>query len=374
MRKVVILYKFLPQYRVDFFNQLREELTKKNIELILIYGKLKDTHSKKNDEVDLPWAIYRENKILNIGKYHLIWQPSLDYIKECDLVIVEQANKLLINYLLMLMRKISKIKFAYWGHGANLQDKSDSLMNKFKYLYLNQCDYWFAYTEGVKRFLEKKSVSTDIITVVNNAIDTQTLRNQYINYSLEEVNKAKYELEIEGDNIAIYSGALYNIKKIDFLIASAILIKKSIYDFHLIIIGSGPDNHIAIEASEKYSWIHYVGPKFGIDRIVYFKMASLFMLPGAVGLAILDSFSTDTPLVTTNIPLHGPEIEYLKTDYNGIMTEFNLSVYSKQIIYLLQNKNVLASLKVGCITSFEKYTVENMVHNFIEGVEKCLER
>ena len=32
MKKVIILYKFLPQWRVDFFNRLRNELLKENIE------------------------------------------------------------------------------------------------------------------------------------------------------------------------------------------------------------------------------------------------------------------------------------------------------------------------------------------------------
>jgi glycosyltransferase involved in cell wall biosynthesis len=372
MKKVLILYKFLPQYRVDFFNQLKEELYRRDIELTLIYGKMKDSHSSKKDEVDLPWAIYRENKVINIGNSTLLWQPSLDYIKQSDVVIVEQANKLIINYYLMFMRIFSKRKFSFWGHGRNMQGEEKGLKNKLKYFYIGFCDYWFAYTDGVKDFIISKNVSPHRITVVNNAIDTKTLREQYIECNDIDVINTKKELNISSSNIAIYSGSLYDIKKIDFLIESAVEIRKSIDDFQLIVIGSGSDSYIVEEASKKFDWIHAVGAKFGKDRVVYFKMASLFMLPGAVGLAILDSFATQTPMVTTDMPLHGPEIDYLKNDINGAMTTFDIDEYSKKVISLFKDKVLLNTLEKGCIDSSEAYTVEHMVDRFANGVEECL--
>ncbi len=321
MKKVLILYRFLPQYRVEFYNLLKEELKKENIELTLIYGKLKDSNSKKNDEIDIPWAIYRENKIIKIYKYHLLWQSCLDKVRDSDLVIAEQANSLLINYILIVLRKLLKFKFALWGHGANLQDDPNSQRNKFKYLFLAKNDHWFAYTESVKKFLLSKNVTNDNITVVNNAIDTKTLKQQYIECSNADVIDMKNEMEIESDNIAVYSGAIYNIKRIDFLIKAGKKVSEKIDDFHLLIIGAGPDQYLVEKASEKYPWLHYVGPKFGKDRVVYFKMASLLLLPGAVGLAILDAFVTETPMVTTDYKLHGPEIAYLENNKNGIITD-----------------------------------------------------
>lgn len=373
MKRVLILYKFLPQYRVDFFNQLKDELYKKDIELILVYGKMKDAHSIKKDEVDLSWAIYRENKVISIGKTDLLWQPALNLAIKSDLVIVEHANKLLVNYVLIFMRIFSNMKLAFWGHGRNMQGKVNGFKNRLKYAYIGWCDHWFAYTEGVKEFLIEKNVSEDIITVVNNAIDTKLLRSQYLECSIDEIDKVKKELQIKGDNIAVYSGALYDIKKIDFLIKSAIEIRKDIDNFHLIIIGSGSDGHIVEKASKQYAWIHCMGPKFAKDKVVYFRIASIFMLPGAVGLAVLDSFATETPMITTDIPLHGPEIDYLRNNINGVMTKFDIVDYTSTITNLLKNRNVLDTLKQGCLSSLEYYTVEHMVEEFSKGVEKCLE-
>lgn len=374
MTKVLILYKFLPQYRVEFFDKLRDSLLEHNIELTLIYGKLKNQDSTKNDERSLDWAVYRENKVLNIGSIGLLWQPCLDMLPDTDLVIVEQANSLLVNYLLIPLSKFMKFKFAFWGHGANLQDDPNSIKNRFKYFFLNQSDHWFAYTYGVEKFLVEKGVDSDKITVVNNAIDTIRLKEQYENLSIKEVDDLKIQMGINSCNIAIYCGGIYKEKRIDFLIQTAKKIKEQIRDFHLIFVGAGPDAYKVEEASENYDWIHYVGAKFGTERVPYFKMADLFLMPGLVGLAILDTFATETPMVTTDFPYHSPEIEYLENDKNGIVTADNIDDYSKRVIDLFRNRGKIDKLKEGCFESSKLYSTEKMVKNFKDGILKCLQK
>jgi L-malate glycosyltransferase len=375
MKKILILYKFLPHYRIEFFNQLKKKLkVDHDINLELIYGKLKNENSKKNDERDLPWAEFRENKVIKIGNTELLWQSSLDKIKEVDLIIVEQANSLLVNYVLLFLSKFMKFKFSFWGHGANLQDNQNSVRNKFKYFFLNKVDYWFAYTENVKSFLISKKVDEAIISVLNNSIDTKSLKDSYDNIEDEYVSSLKKDLNIYSNNIAIYCGGIYKEKRIQFLLDTAKKVKVEISDFNLIILGAGPDDFMVKEASEQHNWIHYLGPKFGIEKVAYFKMSSLFLMPGLVGLAILDSFATQTPMITTEFPYHSPEIEYLENSKNGFITKNDLISYSDKLIELFNNPDQLDNLKKGCITSSNLYNTENMVNNFIEGVIKCLEK
>lgn len=373
MKKVLILYKFLPQYRVEFFDKLRDALLKHDIELVLIYGKLKNKDAQKNDERSLTWAVYRENKVLNIGSIGLLWQPCLDMLPKVDLVIVEQANSLLVNYLLIPLSKVMKFKFAFWGHGANLQDDPNSIKNKFKYFFLNQSDHWFAYTKGVEKFLSSKGVTSDKITVVDNAIDTRSLKEQYVELPMESVKDLKIKMGIDSNNIALYCGGIYKEKRIDFLIEASKAIKEVVKDFHLIFVGAGQESYKVEEASENYDWIHYVGAKFGSDRVAYFKMSELFLMPGLVGLAILDAFATQTPMVTTDFPYHSPEIEYLENGENGIITSNSIEDYSKLVIDLFQNQEKIWSLKEGCLKSSALYSTENMVENFKNGILKCLQ-
>lgn len=372
MKKVAIIFRMIHQYRKEFYDQLHESLLKDNIELTLIYGKInsKDTKSR-GDQVDVEWGKFIHNKIIRIGGKELIWQPCLKDLKNKDMVIVENANKLLINYYLMLARRWMGLKFCYWGHGRNMQSNEDSIVNKFKYMYLNKCDWWFAYTQGVKDFLTSKGFPSNKITIVQNAIDTKILRQQYADVSESETKSLKNELGISGENVGIYCGAMYAEKKIDFILDSCYKIKEAVPDFQMLFLGSGIDAHKVSEAAAEHDWIHYVGPKFGQDRVKYFKIASIQIMPGAVGLGILDSFALETPLITTFQDFHGPEIYYLENEKNGLITEENLEVYSKAIIDLLVSKNYKKMIDY-CRLCAGKYTIEKMVSNFKVGVLECL--
>ncbi|MEE9446069.1 MAG: glycosyltransferase family 4 protein [Cocleimonas sp.] len=372
MKRVLILYKFLPQYRVEFFEKLRLALLSHDIELDLVYGRLKNQDSKKNDERNLEWASFRENKQIKIGSTNLLWQPSLDKVTKSDLVIVEQANSLLINYLLIPLSKVMRFKLAFWGHGANLQEDPTSIKNKFKYFFLKRPHCWFAYTQGVKKFLMSKGVSTESITVVDNAIDTVSLKNQYDDYSEADLSIIKHDLGIKSNNIAVYCGGIYADKRIEFLIEASQKIKQEVEDFQLLFVGAGPEQYKIEEAVKQYSWIHYIGPKFGLERVPYFKMSKLFLMPGLVGLAVLDTFATQTPMVTTEYPFHSPEIEYLINEKNGVITSNDMESYVKKVVELLKSDEGLASLKSGCLKSSSLYSTENMVENFTSGIVKCL--
>ena len=116
MKKVLIVDRLLMQYRVDFFNRLKKNLFEKGIELHLIYGKSKKDKNTKNDETDIIWAKFIPNKTFYLGGKEIIWQPIRQELKKYDLVIVEYANRNLINYYLIFKRLFFKLKMAFWGH------------------------------------------------------------------------------------------------------------------------------------------------------------------------------------------------------------------------------------------------------------------
>jgi len=373
MKKVLILQKVLPEYRVSFFNKLRHKLTEYNIQLDLIYGSGSKEEQLKKDKVDIDWATKKENIIFNIAGKEIYWQPVLKEIKEYDLIIAEQANKLIINYLLNLKRNFSNQKFAFWGHGTNLQAGGSTFGNIYKRLFIKKCDWWFAYTDSVKRFLIKQGYDTNKITVVQNAIDTSTLKEQYRSINEIEANKLKATLGIQSENVAIYCGGMYEEKRLPFLIEACDLIREKISDFQIIFIGAGKQEELVKQATEHRDWIHYVGPKRGREKAVYFNLAKVFLMPGLVGLAVLDAFCTQTPMITTDYPYHSPEIEYVEDGKNGIITINNLSDYTEKVCDALMNKDgLLDKLVEGCEAASTKYTVDQMAENFSEGVSKAL--
>ncbi len=367
-KKVVIIQNIIPHYRKEFFEKLKEKLDREGVEFRLIYGVGSDNGK---GEVDFSWGTVIQPINIKIGKLVLFWRPCLSHLKNADLVICEQSNKNLITYYLMIARLFSKMKFAFWGHGRNRQSDKNSFSNKFKRFFIKNVDWWFAYTNQVKEELANLGYPENQITDVQNAIDTSNLIEEYNNFENKE-SSIKVELRIDSDNIAIYCGRIYSNKRIDFLLQAADHIKQQIPDFHLLIIGTGEQLTMLKQNIINKPWIHYLGPKFGLDRVKYFRISKVLLMPGLVGLAIVDSFALQTPIITTNYPYHSPEISYLANGINGVITENNLESYSNAVVELLTNREKLEKLQSGCKLSKEKYTIKNMVSNYFQGISNCI--
>jgi glycosyltransferase involved in cell wall biosynthesis len=371
MKNVLFINKVLPQYRVDFFNQLKSELIRHDVELHLIYGKANKTDALKKDEVEIKWAQCIPNRRLRFGKSEILWQPYIKYLNDKDLILVQTENKLFLNYYLILARHFTKSKLGFWGPAKNMREENDTWPNRFRFLFLKKCDWWFGYTTGVKKFLMERNFPEERITVVQNAIDTHKLRKDYFEVTEMEISELKSQLGIKGNNTALFCGSMYKGKSLDFILEACHKIKKDIPDFNMIFVGSGVEAVKAFEASKKFSWIHYVGTRFGRERVMFFKISAVQLMPRLVGLAILDSFAMETPIITTSNPFHGAEIDYLENGINGIMTEDDVNEYSNVVIQLLKTERY-RELLPGCKTSAEKYTTEAMVENFKNGILSAL--
>jgi glycosyltransferase involved in cell wall biosynthesis len=82
-------------------------------------------------------------------------------------------------------------------------------------------------------------------------------------------------------------------------------------------------------------------------------------------LSILDTFALGTPLVTTNAVGHGPEIEYLKNNVNGIMVADtnDPQVYADAAILLLENEEMRQLLVSGCQAARNIYTSKTWLND-----------
>jgi glycosyltransferase involved in cell wall biosynthesis len=101
-------------------------------------------------------------------------------------------------------------------------------------------------------------------------------------------------------------------------------------------------------------------------------VADVVFNPGAVGLHVLDSFCAGVPMVTTGEARHGPEIAYLKHDVNGLIVAGDASRYADAVIGLLQDPAMMARLRSAALADAQRYTLDNMVERFADGIERCL--
>lgn len=371
--KVTIIQRILPHYRIPFFEALHHELVRTGIELQLIYGQEHPGAVPRSERLSHPWTIRIENRYFNTLFGQLVWQPCLNHLEDSDLIVFEQANSLLLNYWLMMRRGQYKNRLAFWGHGRNFQTHSRySLREGLKKWFINQVDWWFAYTESSAKTVRESGFPSDRITVVQNTIDTNELESALAGVMPADLNDLRAHLGLANDHVALYCGGLYAGKQLDFLITACQAIRQRVSNFHVIFIGNGPEQGKIERAAQEHKWIHYVGPRFGRDRAMYFRVSQALLMPGLVGLAIVDSFVARTPLFTTNIRSHSPEISYLEHGINGMVTPFSISDYASAVAEFFESEELQKRLREGCQRDASVYTFAHFVERFASGIIHCI--
>lgn len=375
--KILVIKRYERDFRVPFYRLLKNRLAEKNIQLDLYYGEPDADEKKSIRDYIKDESIGKKvkNIYFKLGGVHVCYQPCMSLVSKADLVIVQQGNRELFNYLLLLRRMLTrKPKIAFWGHGRNFQGNPDSLKEKFKYWYSNKVDFWIAYNELSKKLLVDRGFDKEKVVAINNTIDSKSQIAFFD--SITEPEKAalrsKYGIK-ESDPVGIFCASIYHDKQIDFLLEALDTVKSRLPDFRFIMVGKGVEDYKVIEYAQKHAdWFHYVGNKFHEEKILHFSIAGFQAIPGAVGLNIIDSFSFLCPLITTSIKNHGPEIAYLANRENGIMTDVDKEAYAAAIIQAATDKVFKQKLDEGCNKARQQYSIENMVENFLQGVLKII--
>lgn len=365
---VLVVQRRMPHYRVAFFEALRESLAQQDCQLRLAYGTPTEEEAGKQDSAEISWAEKLDTRYFAGGR--LCWQPFRTQLDGVSMVIMTPENKLLYNLVVQLTNP--KFKIALWGHGANLQGNPKSLRERFKRVIAKKADWWFGYTQMSVPLIERSGFPTNRITVLNNSIDTAELAEMCAAVRPEALSRLREEIGLKGKHIGIYVGSLYEEKRIDFMLEAAAAIRAKIPDFEFLIVGSGPQKSLVEAFCAQQPWAHYLGVRKGQDKVNCIALSQVMINPGLVGLGILDSFVCGVPMLTTDCGLHSPEIAYLNSGVNGLMTPNTLQEYVGAVVELFQDETALQRLQAGCLESAKEYTVENMARNFAEGVIKCL--
>ena len=374
IRRVTIQQRRLVRYRVTLFEQLRATLAERGVELRVVYGQASPSDAKRNDDGHLQWGDEVAARWFTIRGMELVWQPMPSDARNCDLLILTQENKILSNHRFQLLRPFTRRRVGFWGHGRDLQSKRpDGLSARFKRLLLTKVDWWFAYTEHTRRILLEDGFDDSRITVLDNAIDNDAFTTDLEAVTDDMLGRLRKRIDLAPEApLGLYCGSLYTDKRIDLLLEVAERVHTKHPSFRLVVIGDGPSRPEVEAFAAERPWVHWVGVQQGIDKAAWFRLATVYLSPGAVGLHVLDAFAAGIPMFTTTTAKHGPEICYLEDGVNGFVLEPDAAGFAATVCEVLDEPDRLRSLVEQGRNAAERYTLANMVERFADGIEAAL--
>jgi len=372
MKRVSYIFPVSHHYRLPFHERLRALLAPHDVDYRVVYCDPGEVNLHKKDTVDIPWGVKvpRSNLVGSV-----VYQHGLREALKSDLVIVQQENSLALNYLLNVASMLGLKKLAYFGHGRNFQSRHpQGRAECFKRFWATKVDWWFGYTDETRRHVESLGFPPERITVFNNSVDTSEVRMAIAAVTPKRLQERRDELRLVGNHVGVFVGGLYPDKRLDFLVASADLIRSRIIDYELIVVGGGEDLSLMQQLAEARPWITVTGPRFGRDKIELMMLGQLFMMPGLVGLAVLDAGAAKLPTITTAFPYHSPEVAYIHDGISGMIVRDweSPNAYANAVAALLENPDRLAEMRAAAGRMAEALTVEAMAGRFAEGVLKAL--
>jgi glycosyltransferase involved in cell wall biosynthesis len=369
--RVVVTERQLLHYRVACYERMREILDAAGVELQLLVGEGTPEEKMKKDRAIIPWAIDIPTHYF-LGD-QICWQPYGQYARGADLVILNHENKLVYNLWLLSLGRPKRV--AFWGHGRNMQSMNpDGFKERFKRWTVNKVDWWFAYTEESADLVAKAGFPRECTTVVENAIDTRELIALCERARRGGKAALREKLGLGNGPVGLYLGSLYREKRIDFLLDAALAIRQSVPDFQLLVVGAGPQEDTVRAAASAHPWIKYLGPLQGFEKAQALVAADITLNPGLVGLSVLDSFVGASPMFTTDCGIHSPEIAYLSSGRNGMITPNRLDAYVDAVTETLNDPQRLEAMQKEAYAMASRYTIENMAARICDGILACLER
>lgn len=322
-----------------------------------------------------------DNRIWTVRGKEVIWQPVLRDLRQVDLVVVEEAAKLPLNFLLMELQRLRGFpKVALWGHarlsrtGQNRSAHGSRHVVSLRKHLSRRCHWWFAYTNGTEQRLIASGFPQGRISVVNNTLDIEQLQMWANSLSPRALETVAHEIGLTGGHRGLFASSLYEAKRPEFVLEVAHHVRQTLSDFELIAIGDGPLRQLYESAARDALWIKYLGRTDGPRKSALFRLADVSLLPFSAGLGVLDSFAFGTPIVIVDGDTHGPEVEYIDPGVNGlILPEGSESTeVANAIVSLLQDEDRLRKMKLAAIETAGRYPLSAMVDRFATGIQRAL--
>ena len=374
-RRVLIVQPYIPEYRVPFFRRLAAELHGHGVALTVAHGRPTRTQAQRGDTGVLPGALALPQHTFRLGSRTLLWRRLGDLARHCDAVVLEQALHNLDAYPLLAGARLrGGPAVCLWGHGRTYGHRPTAVERTVKDLLTRRADWFFAYTDAGARHVVRGGLPAERVTVVRNSVDTSALRAALARITPERLQAFRTRHGLAVGRTAFFLGGLDASKRIPFLITAAELTARRLPGFRLLVAGDGAHRRFVERAAARPgSPVVSLGPVPDAEgKAMLGAACDVLLMPGAVGLAAVDSLALSTPLITTPCAAHGPEFDYLEHDRNALVVPGREAGYADAVASLLADPGRLSALRRAAREDALLYSGEAMSARFTKGLMQVI--
>ncbi len=336
----------IPHYRVAVYNHFHRLFKEDGLRFGVASHSVEITNiARKFELYEVPCSL--------VG-----WLNSVRRFRPQYVIIFSGIRRLFI-FPFILLLKAKGIAIIYWGHGINLQ-KPNYLRPIYRLLH-SLCDALILYSNNLKSYIHRSLWDRVFVAPNTLAIDDSSVSSAP---SKCEPSSIMHKYGIRTQKNIIYVGRMQKRKNIPLLIAAHSDIDDK--EIGLILVGPDTDNVLPENLPDR---VIHIPATYGseLHRIMHF--CDVFCCPGPVGLNIVEAMACGLPFVTIE-DKHGPEVMYLKDDYNGLIIQHKaVSSISSVLEDLLNDNDRLSRLSESALYTYRtQASIENMYRGFREAL------
>lgn len=258
----------------------------------------------------------------------------------------------------VILGRLYKVPVIITEHWTGFIRHNLTLFNRFKTRFaMNKAQIILPVSGGLKQAIQAYGVQNRFV-IIPNAVNTDI----FYPISLQSTIVPKRVKRLL--QVAILSPA----KGIPYLLESLNRIKQERQDFHLDIVGDGPNRAEYEEQAKKLELqniVQFHGRKTKEEVSEYMRRCDFFVQPSlfeTFGVVYIEAMACGKPVIGTNIP--GPK-EIINEDVGVLIPPEDVEALKRVILYMLDNYQNYSSQKITQYAKerFSHQTVGKMLDN-----------
>jgi glycosyltransferase involved in cell wall biosynthesis len=263
-----------------------------------------------------------------------------------------------------------------WGHGYSKNEST--WRRRRRNALLQRSNGCIVYNHAAADRLVRDGVDRRSVFIALNAIDQAPVQRAVQRWREQPQELAGFQAKHGlGRELVLFVSRLVPEKRVDMLLEAFALVHRQRPNAQLAIIGRGPEETSLRQRAAALnisSAVIFAGAMYDeMDLAPWFLSARCMAYTVDLGLSILHAFGYGLPVITSDDHnLHGPEIEALRDEHNGLLYRLgDVDQFSAQILRCLADDQLqqrLAGNALATVQPPDGFCVQRMVRGLQDAI------